>query len=180
MSLMSPHPLDGLLYLGMTAANTWSSIQLCHVLVLGPGQPVTTRNFFSSFTFCSSPTVKGCGCYLCGLIPLAKSFPPFPVPFPNLSGLIGANPSGRCCGAGLCLAEFVPDGGPRCSKIQTKSIVTTSQIYSQDNGHHQCWGYCSKVLQSQHPEMGRAELMWAQQRRFSKPGTQVHLISFME
>lgn len=136
---MPSHPLDGFLYLGMTAANTWSSVQLRHVLVLGPGQLVTTRNFFSSFTFCSSPTRRWKDVTVTfTLIPLAKLFPPFPAHFPNLSGLIGVNPSGRCCGAGLCLAEFVPDGGPRCSEIQTKSIVTTSQIHSQDNGHQQC------------------------------------------
>lgn len=108
--------------------------------------------------------MKGCGCYL-HINPSGQAFPSLPAPFPNLSGLICANSSGRCCGAGLCLAEFVPDGGPRCSKMQTKSIVTTPQIYIQDNGHHLCWGYCSQGTEvTEELGLGWAELMWAQQR----------------
>lgn len=60
--LMTQHvfctALPAHLRLRMTAANTWSaaSLRLCQVLVLRPWKPVTIWNFFSSFTFCSSPT----------------------------------------------------------------------------------------------------------------------------
>lgn len=76
--LMTQHvfcvALHAYLCLWMTAANTWStaSIRLCQVLMLRPRKPVTVWNFFSSFTFRSSPTEEAKGSKM---LPLRLAIP---------------------------------------------------------------------------------------------------------
>lgn len=77
--------------------------------------------------------------------PLVKLFWLFSVLLPNpkapyLSapeGLICADPSGRCCGAGLCRAEFVPDGGPRCSNKFKQNQQRKFPKYKARHTHHE-------------------------------------------
>lgn len=54
-----------------------------------------------------------------------------------LGGLICADPSGRCCGAGLCLAEFVPDGGPRCSNKFKQNPKSARGSQGGQHTHHE-------------------------------------------
>ena len=65
--------------------------------------------------------------------------------------LPGTGPIGRCCRAGLCLAEFVPDGGPRCSNEDRKGRLEEIQHiyleYFEEPGFHQCgWSTIISVI----------------------------------
>lgn len=173
--LMTQHvfcvALHAYLCLWMTAANTWStaSIRLCQVLMLRPRKPVTVWNFFSSFTFRSSPTERQKEANVTLAFSNSKLVWLFSVHLLKpkalylsvLEALLCAGPRGRCWGAGLCLAEFVPDGGPRCSdeckqNQQSEQTPKCKARHTQrDHSDQQHW-----VCSSQQPGTRRSLCLW--------------------